>query len=158
MLTVNTAPNVTTDPTSQTVNAGVNVQFSVVATGTAPLSYQWRRNGSNLSNGGNISGATNATLTITDVAEANEGSYDCVVTNGCGNDTSLAATLTVNPVPCAGDLNGDGLVDLVDLTTLLANFGTPSGAARAQGDLDGDGDVDLSDLATLLSQFGSVCA
>ncbi len=157
VLTVNTAPNVTTDPTSQTVNAGVNVQFSVVATGTAPLSYQWRRNGSNLSNGGNISGATNATLTITAVAEANEGSYDCVVTNGCGNDTSLAATLTVNPVPCAGDLNGDGLVDLVDLTTLLANFGTASGATAAMGDMDADGDIDLGDLTAFLARFGVSC-
>ncbi|MFN0137221.1 MAG: right-handed parallel beta-helix repeat-containing protein [Phycisphaerae bacterium] len=59
--------------------------------------------------------------------------------------------------PCPGDVNGDGAVNLSDLATLLANFGTASGATRAQGDLDNDGDVDLSDLASLLAQFGTVC-
>lgn len=58
---------------------------------------------------------------------------------------------------CLGDLNGDFFVDLNDLTTLLSNFGTPSGATLADGDLDGDGDVDLEDLTVLLSAFGSIC-
>lgn len=57
-----------------------------------------------------------------------------------------------------GDVNGDGCVNLADLATLLAHFGTASGAAPTDGDLDGDGDVDLSDLATLLANFGAgVC-
>lgn len=60
--------------------------------------------------------------------------------------------------PCPGDVNGDRAVNLSDLATLLANFGTSSGATRAQGDLDNDGDVDLSDLASLLAQFGTVCS
>ncbi|KAB2645128.1 MAG: immunoglobulin domain-containing protein, partial [Verrucomicrobia bacterium] len=51
-----TAPSFTTQPTSQTVTAGANVNFNVTASGTAPLSYQWRLNGAN------ISGATSATL------------------------------------------------------------------------------------------------
>lgn len=58
---------------------------------------------------------------------------------------------------CPGDLDGDGDVDLTDLATLLANFGTSSGAGLDDGDLDGDGDVDLTDLSTLLSAFGTVC-
>src|SRR5690349_17134443 len=49
--------------------------------------------------------------------------------------------------PCVGDTNADGVVDLTDLATLLANFGTPTGATPAQGDSDSDGDVDLGDLA-----------
>ncbi|GMU83776.1 MAG: hypothetical protein AMXMBFR47_36460 [Planctomycetota bacterium] len=60
--------------------------------------------------------------------------------------------------PCFGDVNGDRVVDLSDLTVLLAHFGTPSGASRADGDLDGDGDVDLSDLSLLLGHFGESCA
>lgn len=65
---------------------------------------------------------------------------------------------SVTPTPvCAGDLNGDRMVDLVDLATLLSHFGTPSGGAFANGDMDGDGDVDLSDLAGLLARFGTVC-
>jgi hypothetical protein len=59
---------------------------------------------------------------------------------------------------CPGDLDGDGYVDLEDLATLLAHFGTPSGAAPEDGDTDGDSDVDLSDLATRLAAFGANCS
>lgn len=59
--------------------------------------------------------------------------------------------------PCTGDLNGDGNIGLSDLASLLANFGTPSGAAYEDGDLDGDGAVNLTDLSMLLTVFGSAC-
>ena len=59
---------------------------------------------------------------------------------------------------CPADLNGDGEVGLSDLTTLLSNFGIPSGADPNQGDLDGDSDIDISDLVLLLSAFGLPCA
>lgn len=59
--------------------------------------------------------------------------------------------------PSPGDVNGDGAVTLTDLATLLANFGTLSGATRAQGDMDFDHDVDLTDLARLLAVYGSTC-
>ncbi len=58
--------------------------------------------------------------------------------------------------PCLGDLDGDGDVDLTDLSVLLNNFGT-TGATPDQGDFDGDGDVDLSDLSVLLNAFGQSC-
>lgn len=58
---------------------------------------------------------------------------------------------------CPGDLNGDGVVDVADLATLLSNFGTLSGATPEQGDSDDDGDVDLADLTTFLSLFGTTC-
>ena len=94
-LTVNpaaVAPTITTPPTSQTVTAGANVSFTVVASGTAPLGYQWRLNGANLA------GATSATLTLTSVTTGQSGgSYSCVVSNSAGTATSSAATLTVNP-------------------------------------------------------------
>ncbi|HEY5911245.1 MAG TPA: immunoglobulin domain-containing protein, partial [Verrucomicrobiae bacterium] len=87
-----TAPSITTQPASQTVLAGANVSFTVVATGTAPLSYQWMKNG------GNIAGATTATLTLNNVTSTDAGSYTVRVTNSGGNVTSSAAMLTVNPV------------------------------------------------------------
>lgn len=75
------------------------VNFSVVADGN-PSFYQWRRNGVNLVDGGSISGATTATLTIDPVLSADAGTYDCVVGNNCGPDvTSDPATLTVSPAP-----------------------------------------------------------
>ncbi|HEY5914707.1 MAG TPA: immunoglobulin domain-containing protein [Verrucomicrobiae bacterium] len=85
-----TAPTITTQPVSQTVAAGANVSFTVGATGTAPLSYQWRFNSAN------IAGATSSILTLTAVASANAGSYTAVVSNGAGSATSTAAALTVN--------------------------------------------------------------
>jgi hypothetical protein len=91
-LTVNSvtvAPTITTQPASQTVNAGANVSFTVVASGTAPLSYQWQKNGTS------ISDATSATLTLSSVTTDSAGSYTVRVSNTAGSVTSAAATLTV---------------------------------------------------------------
>ena len=57
----------------------------------------------------------------------------------------------------SGAVDIDCRVALIDLAYLLTNFGTGSGATRAQGDFDHDGAVDLTDLATLLQNFGSMC-
>ncbi len=67
---------------------------------------------------------------------------------------TTAGSITIT-VGLAGDLNGDGVVDLTDLSTLLSNFGGPGGAA--DGDINGDGVVDLTDLSALLGNFGSSC-
>lgn len=58
---------------------------------------------------------------------------------------------------CAGDVNGDGQIDLTDLATLLMYYGTTSGARFADGDLDRDGDIDIADLALLLAHYGTSC-
>jgi alpha-L-arabinofuranosidase len=84
------APAITTQPQSQTVNAGANVTFTVAASGTAPLAYQWRRDGVILP------GATGASLGLNSVQPADAGSYSVVVSNSAGFATSAAATLTVN--------------------------------------------------------------
>jgi len=59
---------------------------------------------------------------------------------------------------CLGDLDDDGAVGLTDLSLLLANFGTTSGAETSDGDLTGDGDVDLEDLSIMLGRFGAMCS
>ena len=90
-------PQVTVHPVNQTnIVPGSDVSFSVTATGTTPLSYQWQKDGVNLTDeGSSITGATTATLTITGVMESDEGGYRCVVTNIAGMDTSNTAKLTV---------------------------------------------------------------
>src|ERR1700674_303533 len=88
------APTITTPPANQTVTAGQTATFTVVAAGTAPLSYQWQKNGAN------IAGATSASYTTPVTATTDSGStFRVVVTNTAGTVTSAAATLTVNPPP-----------------------------------------------------------
>ncbi len=86
------APSVTTHPVSQSVTAGEQVTFTVAITGTAPITYQWRKGGQPIAN------ANNPTLTLTSVQAADAGDYDVVLTNSVGSATSNAATLTVNAV------------------------------------------------------------
>ncbi len=88
-LTIAVPPGITTQPQSQTVAAGQDVSFAIVAAGTSPLSYQWSFNGMPLA------GATNSTLTLTNVQTTDAGSYNAVVTNPYGSATSSAAALMV---------------------------------------------------------------
>src|SRR6185295_13780980 len=66
-LTVIDPPTILAQPVSRTNNAGTLATFTVTAGGTTPT-YQWRKNGANLSNGGNVSGATSSALALTTVA------------------------------------------------------------------------------------------
>ncbi len=93
--TIYSPPAITQQPASQTVGAGATASFSLTATGTAPLTYGWQKDGVYLSNGGRISGATSPGLSIANVTVADEGDYRCVVTNAYGNQTSTQAVLAV---------------------------------------------------------------
>jgi hypothetical protein len=84
---------ITTPPASQTVCQNGSVTFSVVATGSGTLTYQWRRNNVN------INGATSASFTINPVGTGDAGNYTCLVSNGCSSSTSTAAVLTVTAAP-----------------------------------------------------------
>ena len=99
MLTVTTAPvapTITTQPAAQTVTAGQTATFTVVAAGTAPLSYQWQKNGAN------ITGATATSYTTPATASSDSGStFDVTVSNTAGTITSTAAALIVNAVAVA---------------------------------------------------------
>lgn len=77
-------------------------------------------------------------------------------TAGTESVSRIAAWTGCAVTPCPGDVNGDRIVDLADLTILLANFGN-NAAGPDDGDLDGNSSVDLTDLALLLGQFGSTC-
>ena len=90
------APQVTSHPQSRTNIAGTTATFSVTATGSDPLTYQWFRSDLPFTP---ISGATNSTFTLVNVQTANATNYFARVSNGLGNDTSQFAKLTVVPPP-----------------------------------------------------------
>jgi alpha-tubulin suppressor-like RCC1 family protein len=97
----NIPPAIQVPPTSQTNGVGTTVNLTITATGTAPLSYQWWVNGTNLvKNGGHFSGATSNVLTISDVQLTNGGIYTVVVTNTIyGGSATTNAILTVLSSP-----------------------------------------------------------
>ncbi len=103
-----TPPGITQHPSNQNIPAGETASFTILATGSEPLSYVWQKNNTNLSNGGHYSGVTTNTLIITGADNNDVASYRCVVTNAYGSTNSGSATLTVvNPNPCLEILNGD---------------------------------------------------
>jgi len=98
-LTVNAVavePSITQQPAAATVTAGQSAQFSVLAGGTAPLSYQWRRDGQA------IAGATAASYTLVNTLVADSGArFSVLVSNSAGQLSSADAVLTVNAPPQA---------------------------------------------------------
>ncbi len=100
VLTVLTPPTITTQPTGQTASGGDMVTFTVVASGSPPLFYQWRFNGTTL-----LSGATNASLSLTNVQLAQAGGYSVLVSNAWGTTISSNAILVVrDPTVLSGSL------------------------------------------------------
>ena len=91
------APTITQQPSPQTVCAGDVATFTVVATGSGTLTYQWQKNAANLSNGGHYSGATTPTLTVSSADPSDIGNYRCQVTNASGTTPSNSATLSLQP-------------------------------------------------------------
>lgn len=93
-LTLVTPPSITTQPVSATGATGGNASFSVVATGTAPVFYQWRKNGTA------ITGASGPTLNLIGITANDVASYDVVVSNVAGSVTSNQVTLgALNSLP-----------------------------------------------------------
>jgi hypothetical protein len=89
-VSVNVGPTITAQPVSLTVNPGSLATFGVSATGTGPITYQWRK-------GGNpIAGGTSSTYTIQSVVAADAGNYDVLVGNMVDKKQSDVAKLTVN--------------------------------------------------------------
>jgi len=86
-------PVITTQPSSLAVTAGSTASLTVAATGSPPLTYQWRKDSVA------ISGATTAMLTVTNAQPSHGGSYTVVVTNVFGSITSNPAVLAVNVLP-----------------------------------------------------------
>jgi hypothetical protein len=90
------SPDIQTEPAAETTNSGATATFSVFATGAAPLSYQWMRGATVLSDGGNIVGSSTSALSIMNCSQTDAVTYSVLVTNAYGSTNSSSATLTVN--------------------------------------------------------------
>jgi hypothetical protein len=120
------APAIARQPQAQTVATGSTVVFNAEATG-APLSFQWRRNGTP------IAGATGASLVVKATSAAEAGTYSVVISNSIGSTTSAAAALSLSDEPNFGHL-----VNLSIRTTITAadpffTVGTVVGGAGTSG-------------------------
>ena len=141
-LSVNSKPLVTMQPASRSVTVGATATFTVVAAGTAPLSYQWQKGGTN------ISSATSPSYTTPATALTDNGSqFDVVVSNSLGNATSTMATLTVTATPAPVDVvtyqydNGRDGANQAETTLTPANVNSTTfgklGLYSADGLVDG---------------------
>jgi hypothetical protein len=121
------APLIRAQPVSLTCYAGLDASFAVTAEGTEPLSYQWRKGGTDLP------GETTDTLVLSTLDTTSAGDYSVRISNSAGTTTSATAHLTVWTAPAALDVS-EGLVlhlkfdgDYLDFSG-RGNHGTPMGA------------------------------
>jgi uncharacterized repeat protein (TIGR03803 family) len=95
-------PVVISQASSQTVLPGAPAAFTVMAAGDPPFSYFWQLNGTNLTDGGGISGSASNTLTLSPTTDVSAGNYSVLITNSFGSVTSAVAVLNVTAVTKAG--------------------------------------------------------
>src|SRR5438477_33549 len=132
---VATAPSITIQPTSKAVTAGQTASFSVAATGTAPLNYQWKKNGIA------VSGASSSAYTTPATSTSDSGAqFTVIVSNSAGSVTSSAGVLTVSasipPLQITGSQLPDGTVGSAYSATLNASGGsTPYSWSVSSGTL-----------------------
>lgn len=148
-LTVSDNVTITTQPVDAASCRGGSVSFTVAASGATPLSYQWRFNSVNISDGGSYAGTTTDTLTVSPVTPGTIGAYDCVITNTCNTVTSSTANLST----CAADFNCDGGVDFFDYLDFVAAFSNNDPSA----DFNDDGGIDFFDYLDFVAAFSSPC-
>jgi hypothetical protein len=156
-LTISDVPTITAEPVDVATCTNGAAVFSVVGDSLTPVSYQWLRDGVPLDPATNPSAATD-TLVLTPLTSADQGAYECTITNDCGTARSVAARLTVQ-APVAPDLDDDCDVDEADLALLQECAAGPAAgyspacrlpldpAGYIRADADHDHDVDQEDFA-----------
>lgn len=136
-------PSILDDPDSQSLCAGGTITLSVTVQNAS--SFQWRRNGVA------IDGATTHTYSVAPALPGHSGTYECVITGGCGSITSPPATVTVFAAG-GGDVNQDGQLNGLDIQDFVDAL-LAGGAASPEycaADLDGDGDVTPDDVFAII--------
>jgi chitodextrinase len=142
-----TAPSVPTglNSPSQT-DSTINLAWTASTGGSGSTSYNIYRNGTKV--------GTSSTTSYTDTGLSANTSYSYTISAyGNNNATSAQSSTSSFKTFITADINGDGVVNVFDLSILLSHWGE-TGASYAQGDLNGDGVVNVFDLSILLSHWG----
>ncbi len=167
-------PGVGTSPLAQNPCPGTDASFSIIATGTGPLTYRWQSEATSgsgdftdlvegeVSGLGTIAGVGTATLTLSNALAGGATSVRCVVTNGCGEATSGVATLSVRSVIacCPANFNHDEALDPDDLADFIGCYfqETASPGTCPVANFDSVGEADPDDLADFIAAYFGGCA
>ncbi|MEI7939032.1 MAG: choice-of-anchor tandem repeat GloVer-containing protein [Verrucomicrobiota bacterium] len=119
-------PQFTAQPASQSVYVGDDVLLSVAVSGASPFFYQWEKNGTNVADGGNLSGSTSRVLRLSGVNTNDAGTYSMLVSNPAGTTNSAAALLQVTSIA--------PLLLMVPTSQTFAPCATVSFSVAAAGD------------------------
>lgn len=146
-------------PDTQTTCLLGTVPLRAAAIGAGNLTYQWRRNGTPLSDGigpsgAVIAGSATANMIIAGFNYPDEGLYDVLITGDCGQAASAAATITV----CASDLNCDNVVNDSDFTVFASAYNLldcldPAMPVGCPADINRDGFVDDTDFVIFVVAY-----
>jgi pectate lyase len=145
-LIVLTPPGIVTQPQSQSVVESNNVTFTVLATGTAPLSYQWYYNTNTT-----IPTATNASYMLTNVATNQAGTYHVRIANPYGSATSAVANLTVIPASSYVDFSHVGFA--ANGITLTGGAAGPTVYVGSEAELQAYSDVNAPYTIIITNSF-----
>ncbi len=156
MVTVDTGPGIISEPPATLdLDEGDNINLFVSQLGA--VTFQWRKDGVNVVNGGNVSGATTANLTITGATPADDGTYDLVMASAAGCEVTTSGTvITVEPagVACFADCDGSGSLNVDDIDCFVAAF---LGSDLAGADCDGNGTLNVDDIDCFVTGFLAGC-
>jgi len=152
-----TPPCIISQPSSQTNFSGATVMFTVNVTFPPTVNFQWEMDGTNIFDGGPLSGTATNTLTITGISENDAGNYSVIVTNTYGSVTSYLATLTVVRPPTITAQPTNQTVVLGNSASFsVAISGTPPCAYNWQFNSNSIADATNASLAFNNVQFSNV--
>lgn len=150
-------PAITNQPDAITRTVGQTATFSLTVDGTIG-SRQWQKSVNGVNGWVNVTGtgtvlesASTAAIQFTNVTLANAGFYRCIISSPCGNTTSTAARLTVNP--CPADFNASGTVTVQDIFDFLNAYF----ASSSEADMNGSGTVTVQDIFDFLNHYFAGC-
>jgi hypothetical protein len=155
-LVINSAPSIGTQPSPLTVTAGQPANFTVGASNAT--SFQWRLNTTPLADGPNISGSSTASLTILAASPSDQGSYDCIVSNGCGPTGTSPAALTVTT--CYANCDNSTtppVLNVLDFSCFLNRFAAGDTYANCDGSTTPPV-LNVLDFACFLNAFAAGCS